>query len=418
MHRMPGRCPRPPSITAGEILGSPRQTLILGAVVSLSFIPVYVGVNLSQLGLLVISVAVLATYAVRPYSWAMPRSGIALPLVLIAAIVVCQAVGIAHSRVEEKNLLTPVLFVGSLLIASVTRTLARSMDAESLARLVTNTAPTIVVFFCFECVTRYILSPYMQSQRRDDFYAFKSSLFYLDANFVGIAILCFFAILIAFPSSRSPKSMSLIYALLAATISRASMVAGLCQFAIWKSGHWRRWVVRLIVVAQPVIIYYLFGQYVDTGAETVQSVDGSLASKFYILQQMTQTFSAADWPQKFFGIGVGNTDHLIGIYAHNILVTFVLELGIIGSALVVAYVWLLCRKSPSAQYLLVLPVVVNGFALVSSSMPYFFVTLGLLGAVEGPIVTGGGSIRQNRFGIWSTMKRLWQHPEPQAHGTN
>jgi len=58
--------------------------------------------------------------------------------------------------------------------------------------------------------------------------------------------------------------------------------------------------------------------------------------------------------------------------------------------LFVIYVWIQCRRCPVSIYLLILPVTINGFSLVSTSMPYFFVALGLLGALRGTSRDGAG----------------------------
>jgi hypothetical protein len=118
---------------------------------------------------------------------------------------------------------------------------------------------------------------------------------------------------------------------------------------------------------------------------------------------MTDIYRQADTVQRIFGIGVGNLFNLAGIYAHNIVATFVLELGIGGSFLFVAYVWILSRKCPASIYLLVLPVVINGFSLVSTIMPYFFVTLGLLAALRGTERDGAGAQR-NEFASQEIQK--------------
>src|ERR1035438_3243911 len=97
---------------------------------------------------------------------------------------------------------------------------------------------------------------------------------------------------------------------------------------------------------------------------------------------MTEIYRQADAAQRLFGIGVGNLFNLAGIFAHNIVATFVLELGIGGSLLFAAYVWILSRKCPASFYLLIFPMVINGFSLVSTTMPYFFVSLGLLAALR------------------------------------
>jgi len=115
---------------------------------------------------------------------------------------------------------------------------------------------------------------------------------------------------------------------------------------------------------------------------------------------MTEIYRRADITQRLFGIGVGNLFNLAGIFAHNIVATFVLELGIGGSLLFAVYVWILARKCPASIYLLILPMVVNGFSLVSTSMPYFFVALGLLAALrgsprDGTVVLGNKTANRN-----------------------
>jgi predicted ABC-type sugar transport system permease subunit len=66
-------------------------------------------------------------------------------------------------------------------------------------------------------------------------------------------------------------------------------------------------------------------------------------------------------------------------------------------------VWILSRKCPASIYLLVLPVVINGFSLVSTIMPYFFVTLGLLAALRGTERDGAGAQR-NEFASQEIQK--------------
>src|SRR6266478_5061005 len=58
------------------------------------------------------------------------------------------------------------------------------------------------------------------------------------------------------------------------------------------------------------------------------------------------------------------------------------KLGVIGSVLICVYVWLLCRRSPKTFYLLVVPVIVNGFSLILPSMPFFYIALGALSVVK------------------------------------
>ena len=217
----------------------------------------------------------------------------------------------------------------------------------------------------------------------DTFYAYKFGFFYSDANNVGLAMLCLLALLLVFHRTVGRARIALALLLMLGTLSRASIIAAGCQllvFALWRA---RRWLLAGLLVLQPLIIYALFLNYLHTGLETYREVDRSLASKLLILQWMADLYRRAGLVQRLFGVGAGNTQSLIGIAAHNILATFVLELGYLGAVLIVLYCWALARRSQAAGYLLLVPIVINGFALVLTSMPYFYVTLGLLGGIAG-----------------------------------
>jgi len=369
----------------GSLSASVRH-LSFCAILAFSFVPVLIYINLSQIFLFALCLVALCCFLVRL------EVGILTALFLILLISVSQAIGIAHSPAADKNYLTPILFLTSLLIGPTMMLLARSYPLALLSRLMPRIIHWVIVFLTVECVSRLIFSPYMPANAEtdvsDSFYLYKTSLFFFDSNFVGIEILCLLAIMFAFRETIGRKRWLLAYLLLLATFSRASIAAGVCQFVVYKLWRWRIWTLFGLLVAQGIVIGHLFTSYVTQGAETLHNIDGSLSSKFFILSLMRGIYSQADAVQKLFGIGVGNLFNLAGIFAHNIVATFVLELGIGGSLLFAAYVWILSRKCPTSIYLLVLPMVINGFSLVSTTMPYFFVTLGLLAALRGTVRDG------------------------------
>ena len=372
---------RPHGLYASGSLSESVRLFAFRAILIFAFVPIPVYINLSQIFLLVLCVIVLCCYIVRL------EVDIFAAFFLILLIAVFQAIGLAHSPAAEKNYLTPALFLTSLLIAPAMMLLARQYPLASLYRLVPRIINWVLVFLTVECVSRLIFSPYMPAtagtDTTDTFYLYKASLFFFDSNFAGIEILCFLAIMFALRKEIGRKQWLLAYFLLFATLSRASIAAGICQLVIYKLWRWRVWALFGLLAAQVIAIYHLFVSYTTQGSQAIHEIDGSLASKFFILSLMTETYRRADAAQRLVGIGVGNLFNLAGIFAHNIVATFVLELGIGGSLLFAAYVWVLSRKCPASIYLLILPLVINGFSLVSTSMPYFFVALGLLAALRG-----------------------------------
>lgn len=359
------------------------------AILLFSFVPVLIYINFSQIFLLLLCALALCCYLVRL------EADILAAVFLIFSIAISQAIGIAHSPAVEKNYLTPVLFLTSMLIAPAIMLLARSYPPARLSRVMPRILNWALVFLAIECVSRLILSPYLPASAEmdvtDSFYRYKASLFFVDSNFVGIEILCLLAVMFAFRESIGRKRWILAYFLLFATLSRASIAAGICQLVVYKLWRWRFWTFFGLLAVQALVVVKLFLSFTTEGSKGIHNIDGSFASKFFILSLMTQIYRQADAAQRLFGIGVGNLFNLAGIFAHNIVATFVLELGFGGTLLFAVYVWILSRKCPASIYLLILPVIINGFSLVSTSMPYFFVALGLLAALRGSARDGNGA---------------------------
>jgi hypothetical protein len=379
-HSSPCLALGPQVLDASGSLSASVRRFAFSAILIFSFVPIPICINLSQIFLFVLCVIALCCYVVRL------ETDISAALFLILLIAVSQAIGIAHSPAAEKNYLTPALFLTSLLIAPAMMLLARHYPLTRLCRLMPRIINLVLVFLTIECISRLIFSPYLPATAgtdvTDSFYLYKASFFFFDSNFVGIEILCLLAIMFAFKKEIGCKRLLLAYFLLFATLSRASIAAGICQLVIYKLWRWRVWACFGLLVTQVIAIYQLFLSYTTQGSQAIHDMDGSLASKFFILSLMTETYRRADTAQRLFGIGVGNLFNLAGIFAHNIVATFVLELGIGGSLLLAVYVWILSRKCPASIYLLIFPMVINGFSLVSTSMPYFSVALGLLAALH------------------------------------
>ena len=365
---------------ASGCLSASVRRFAFSAILIFSFVPIPICINVSQIFLFVLCVIALCCYAVRL------ETDIFAAFFLILLIAVSQAIGITHSTATEKNYLTPALFLTSLLIAPTMMLLARHYPLTRLCRLIPRIINWVLVFLTVECISRLSFSPYLPATAgtdvSDSFYLYKASLFFFDSNFVGIEILCLLAIMFAFKEEIGRKRLLLAYFLLFATLSRASIAAGICQLVIYKLWRWRVWAFFGLLTTQVIAICQLFLSYTTQGSQAIHDMDGSLASKFFILSLMTETYRRADTAQRLFGIGVGNLFNLAGIFAHNIVATFVLELGIGGSLLLAVYVWILSRKCPASIYLLIFPMVINGFSLVSTSMPYFSVALGLLAALH------------------------------------
>ncbi|MGD0800991.1 MAG: hypothetical protein ABR906_06730 [Terracidiphilus sp.] len=392
----------PQLIEAPGSLPASMRTFCLGAILTFSFVPLsflpgltYGYINYSQIPLFALCVAAFGCYLVRF------EADLFAALFLIFLIAISQVIGATHSPAAHKSYATPFFFFSSILIAPAVMLLARSLSLSTLTRLLPRAVNWILVFLTIECVTRLIFSLLMGSNAAadtvDGFYLYKSSLFFVDSNFVGIEVLCLLSIMFAFRGEVKRNRWLLAYILLIASMSRASIAAGVCQLLIYKLWRWRVWTMFGLLAAQVLITCKLFMDFTTQGSDTVKAIDGSFYTKFFILTLMMDAYHEADFAQKLFGVGAGNFFNLFGILSgHNIVVIFVTELGVIGTLLLLVYIWILSRKSPVAIYLLILPVFINGFALTSAwAMPYFFAALGLLGALSDSQAGNSSDLRNN-----------------------
>jgi hypothetical protein len=311
----------------------------------------------------------------------------------IALIAVSQVCGLAHSPAAQKNFVMPATFVLLLPTGLIVSLLFTKVDVEARGVVIAKTAKCVLAIMGFECALRFVFSPLINAEENlntyglavvndEWFYRYKQSLLFGDSNSVGIALLCLIGIMLAFRKQFRRRHLLFAYLLLLATFSRASIVAAVVQFLIYKFWRWRRWILGAIVLSSPFVLFRLLSWYIDLGSQASGNVDASFVSKLFIIQSMIEIYSGADLVQRLFGIGSGNMQYLAGIAAHNILVAFVLELGFVGSVAFLVYMWVLARRSPRAAFLLVLPIFVNGFSLFLTTIPYFYLTLGVLGTLK------------------------------------
>ena len=315
---------------------------------------------------------------------------------------VSQAVGLVHNSAAQRNFVVPETFVMLLLVGTIFAALSSQLGAASRGEYVAKVVKAILVLLTVECVLRYAFSPFIEVGERlqrggpatvDEgwIYPYKQSLIFSDSNSVGIALVCVIAVLLTFRQHFNRRHLIWAYCLTFAALSRASMIAVLVQFVIYKFWRWRGWIVGTIALLSPVVIYRLVLWYVGSEGNTPDTVDGSFLTKLMILGKMIDMYSQADLPQRLFGIGSGNLEFIAGIAAHNIVAVCVLELGIVASLMAIVYVWLLARGSAAAWFLLVVPVLINGFSLFLTTSPFFYVTLGFLGTVRATQLYSSGA---------------------------
>jgi O-antigen ligase len=106
--------------------------------------------------------------------------------------------------------------------------------------------------------------------------------------------------------------------------------------------------------------------------------DPSFASKFKILQLTADHFEKSNFLQLMLGVGFGNTVLHLGMGAHNLFVTHLVESGLVGLFLFLFFQLYLIYKSKRRTLYLTLPLFISGFSLVGHAIPYYYVSLAII----------------------------------------
>lgn len=206
------------------------------------------------------------------------------------------------------------------------------------------------------------------------FYAYKfNSLMYQDSNSVGLQLLILFTFILGLKTNNYnlPRWTLLItFLLICLSISRASIIAAIFVFILSKV-YKSRIAVSLVVciVISSIVI------------KSASLTDASLETKFEILSIFSQYLKHTDYMTFLLGVGAGNAVTVLGIGAHNIVVSYVVELGFFTSILFILYWFRLLLISPGS-WLIFAALFINGFSLTSFAVPFFYGSVALLRIIQ------------------------------------
>jgi O-antigen ligase len=239
----------------------------------------------------------------------------------------------------------------------------------------------------FEAVYRF-LNPinqerYIDAGREDImFYIYKfNSVMYIDSNFVALYILSllFFSFYI---NRYAPRTVSFFYVcilvfLLFSSISRAAIFSFLIflfmlpfSSLIYK---WRYYVMLFL----PALLLFLFQIVFESSG-----FDDSLRSKFMILSLTVEYIKDIDPMTLLLGVGVGKAADVLGIGSHNIITTYLVELGLVGTSMISALWILIMIKSRYKAGIIMFPFLVCGLSLTTFAIPYLYAMFGIVYHIE------------------------------------
>lgn len=272
---------------------------------------------------------------------------------------------------EGANYLTPLLFIYSILISVGVNEVFPSLDKKDRIKCYKNAVFLFCIFMIIELIIRIII----RDSSEGILYAFKKSLFYFDSNFTGLVDLAFLGFMLFLMNNRVvhfKKSKYLVYMLTFLTMSRAAIITLFAVFYVFKNKN--KIITRSMIIFFAIIIVFcvMTISYLFEGS-SYSSIDGSFNSKFYIINKALEYYQTQTLFTHFFGIGLGNTEQVIGIFAHNIYVTFVMEYGIVGTFLFLLYLIFSINVTKGNALYIWLPMLISGISLFSAYSPFLFI---------------------------------------------
>lgn len=166
--------------------------------------------------------------------------------------------------------------------------------------------------------------------------------------------------------------------LLGLTLSRACWIAafvGLLYFCMPVKSHkyiWSSLGVCLLVCAVGFVAFiYPLVRY-----------DASFISKFQIWYAFLDYWRQASWPEMLFGIGLTRSTMEMGVYAHNYVLVFLVETGVIGCLLMLGLFGRMLFDSRGDGFYLLLPFAIATMSTTVLFVPELFLFLSFMMALK------------------------------------
>jgi len=285
----------------------------------------------------------------------------------------------------------------SLVFLLVTYDLFQNVHVNALITLANNLINMTISLVLIETIVRirnFSFSQLFFSLFSNQFYSYKSDSFmFADSNSVAFIIITMMLFLYYFSKLVNAKykfRLSILLVLLFLTFSRAAYLGLIIVFIInvVRKVFFRRSQQLLslfdflvfIVLATFLTIPFVFSNVINEYFFLAK--DASFQTKLLIGEGAVNYFRNANIFTKLFGIGLGNSTEYIGIWAHNFVITYLLETGIIGLSIILCIYYLINKITQRKFILFFYMIFIVGFSFVPLSIPYFYVCLILLHYID------------------------------------
>ncbi|EFN7807241.1 hypothetical protein EGX48_19655, partial [Escherichia coli] len=100
--------------------------------------------------------------------------------------------------------------------------------------------------------------------------------------------------------------------------------------------------------------------------------DISFESKFNLIRYTLEYIKDSDIDMILLGVGLGNAVEVIGMGAHNLFLTFLIETGVIGLLLFLVLLCIMWFYLKEDAIIIMLPFLIASMSLGTTAIPYFF----------------------------------------------
>lgn len=293
----------------------------------------------------------------------------------IFILLVSFSIGIhTFKKLHQPNYLSSLLYLLSVFLGWATYTFGKNTSLNQRIKIYKYSFRLLSIFMAIDLIIRI---GFALKKDPFNFYSYKFGIFHWDSNFSGIIILLFLMFHLFLKKNKifkiSRLHWSLLVFLLLSTFSRSAIIVFIffqLYFQIPKKINKK--LLPLLVFLSTLILIIAISSYLS-GYNFIH-IDGSFNSKFHLISLAIKNYDLLPTVNKLFGIGMNNFQYISnGIFAHNILVTYVYELGLIGSLVTVLF-FLYCYKKIGFGFnYILLPYLTVGLSLFSAYSSTFFI---------------------------------------------
>lgn len=199
-----------------------------------------------------------------------------------------------------------------------------------------------------------------------------NSIMYSDSNYVGLEALFLFSIYLYIQrflskESKIRKVISILFLIsILLTFSRSSIFCAILAilFTLLQGNKTTKCLLILILIlTAPILTIFIYNYFMS---------DISFNSKFHILNSAFLYLERASFDEIIMGYGLGNSVLHLGIGAHNLFLTFLLESGLLFFLVFLIFLIFLIKKLGINSFIVLVPFLLSSLSLGTTAIPYFY----------------------------------------------